>query len=88
MGIRSFLVHVHPGDRDVVAAALAAEPGCDVLPATNRDLVVVVSEHDGRDAEEAFDRRVATLPGVTAVAMVAGFASQPPLPAGGSGETG
>jgi nitrate reductase NapAB chaperone NapD len=72
VGIRSFLVYVAPGRRDEVAQALAGDPGCDVYPAANRDIVVVVSDVDDRGAEEAFDERLAALPGVLNVALVSG----------------
>lgn len=74
MGVRSFLVHVAPGTRDDVARALRADPACDVYPAENRDVVVVVSDLDDRRAEEAFDERLSAIPGVMHVALVAGFA--------------
>jgi nitrate reductase NapAB chaperone NapD len=57
-----------------VTRALETEPACDVYPATNRDLVVVVSDLEDRQAEEAFDERLAAIPGVIHVALVAGFA--------------
>ena len=74
MGVRSFLVYVAPEARDQVAQALASEPSCDVYPADNRDVVVVVTDLEDRDAEDAFDERLAAMPGVLNVALVAGYA--------------
>ena len=71
--IRSFLVHVKPGARALVSATLGREPGCDVYPSENADLVVVVSEHGTRDEEERFDERLASLDGVAGVALVCGY---------------
>jgi nitrate reductase NapAB chaperone NapD len=74
MSIRSYLVHTVPGERDRVADLLRLESGCAVWPAENRDVIVVVAAAASRDAEAALDARLAALPGVTTVALVAGFA--------------
>lgn len=73
MGVRSFLVYTAPGARNVVADVLKADPACEVYPAENRDVVVVVSDLADRTAEEAFDQRLTSLPGVVNVALVAGY---------------
>lgn len=71
--IRSFLVHVRPGARELVSMTLGREPGCDIYPSANADLVVVVSEHGTREDEDRFDERLATLEGVAGVALVCGY---------------
>ena len=74
MPIRSLLVHIGAGHRDGVVQALAGDPHCDVYPATNRDVIVLVTDHDDAADEERFDRRLASIPEVLSVAVVAGFA--------------
>ena len=75
MGVRSFLVHVAPGSRDAVTRSLEDDTaGCLAFPSTNRDVVIVVSDLDDREAERMFDERRAALPGVLHVALVAGYA--------------
>jgi nitrate reductase NapAB chaperone NapD len=71
--IRSFIVHVRPGCRDGLAALLRREVGCEVYPAENTDLIVIVTDHPTRDDEEGFDERLAAMDGVAAVALVSGF---------------
>ena len=73
MSVRSFLVYVASGARDGVSQALAALPGCDVYPADNRDVIVVVSDVADRAAEETFDEQLAAIPGVLGAALVAGY---------------
>jgi nitrate reductase NapAB chaperone NapD len=73
MGVRSFLVHVAPGSREAVTRTLRDEPACVVYPAETHDVLVVVSDHVDRAGEEAFDARLADMPGVLSVALVAGF---------------
>jgi nitrate reductase NapAB chaperone NapD len=69
--IRSYIVHTLPGRRDAVAELLRAL-ACDVYPAENGDVVVMVAEHEDVPAQQAFDARLATLPGVASVAFVSG----------------
>lgn len=73
MSVRSFLVYVAADARDSVVGTLRNLPACEVLPAENRDVVVVVSEAAGRDEEDAFDEHLAAIPGVLNVALVAGY---------------
>jgi len=50
-------------------------PGCDVHPATNRDVLIVVAESvDGRD--DTLDSALATTEGVAGVALVSGFSEE------------
>jgi len=73
VSIRSFLVYLRPGAREGVVAALGREPVCQVYPAENADLLVVVSEHTSPVEEAAFDERLRSTDGVSAVALVAGY---------------
>lgn len=69
--IRSYLVYPESGCRDAVAQALLAL-GCDVYPAENRDVIVMVAEHKSLDAQRAFDEHLETVIGVASVAFVSG----------------
>jgi nitrate reductase NapAB chaperone NapD len=77
--IRSFIVHVRPGCRDGLAASLRREAGCEVYPAENSDLIVIVTDHPTRDDEERFDERLAAMDGVANVALVTGFSDDAPV---------
>jgi nitrate reductase NapAB chaperone NapD len=73
--IRSYLVHTSRGNRDDVAGRLRSLPGCEVVAAANRDVVVVVSEEPGGPAQtaEPLEVMIARVPGVIGVSLVAGF---------------
>lgn len=71
--IRSYLVHVAPGTRDEVAGRLRALPGCDVLAAENRDVIILVAEAEAGEAEDTIEDRIAGVVGVVGVSLVAGF---------------
>lgn len=74
--IRSFLVHVAPGQLADVTARVAALPGCHVHPAENRDVLVVVAETSGRAGADGFDEALASTAGVVGVALVSGFTEE------------
>ena len=73
MGVRSFLVYVAADARDTVTRTLEDDPTCEVYPAENHGVIVVVSDLDDREAEEALDERLASMAGVLNVALVAGY---------------
>lgn len=73
MSVRSFLVHVAPGARELVAQALLERATCDIFPATNRDVLVIVTEHETREAERSFDELLAEIDGVRSMALVSGY---------------
>jgi nitrate reductase NapAB chaperone NapD len=77
--IRSFLVHTRPGYRDSLTTVLRCEDGCDVYPAENTDLIVLVTDHATRDEEERFDERLAAMDGIASVALVSGFRDDAPV---------
>lgn len=74
MTIRSYLVLVRPGQRDAVAERLRAMPDCDVIPAENRDVIVVVSETPAVEADAMLEERLSGVEGVAGVSLVAGYA--------------
>lgn len=73
ISIRSFLVYARPGCREALAAALEEEPGCEVYPSSNADVLVLVTEHISTSDEAAFDARLAERDDVEGVALVSGF---------------
>jgi hypothetical protein len=74
MPIKSYLAHAADGRRDELARALRWLPGCAVLPATNRDLVVLVTDTPDAAAEQALEDRLGRAPGLQCLTLVAGLA--------------
>lgn len=74
--IRSFLVHVRPGQRADVTARVAALPGCHVQAAENRDVLVVVAVSADREEADGFDEALSSTAGVEGVALIAGFTEE------------
>lgn len=73
MPIKSYLVYPKPRQHAALAQALRGLPGCDVVPAENRDVLVLVTDtaDDAGDAELL--AQVQALPSLQWLTLVAGF---------------
>ena len=69
MGICSYLVIPEPGEGEAVCGRLAGLPGCDVLPAENHELLVLVADTLDAREEQALRDRVEGLDGVQALVL-------------------
>ncbi|MGH7390218.1 MAG: hypothetical protein ACREM3_12290 [Candidatus Rokuibacteriota bacterium] len=74
MPIKSYLAHAGEGRRDELARALRGLEGCAIVPATNRDVVVLVTDTADEAAEQALQHALARLPGLQCLTLVAGLA--------------
>lgn len=72
MPICSYLVAPDDGRRNEVALALRRIPGCDVVSAENRDLLLLVTDTADLDAEAALRARVEAVPGVRGLVLAFG----------------
>ena len=69
MGICSYLVITAPGSRDAVGRRIAAIPGCDVVPAEDHDLLLLVAEASEALSGRELRERVEAVEGVYAMAL-------------------
>jgi len=76
MPIKSYLAYPVSGRLDELTAALRRLPGCDVVPATNRDLLVLVTDSPDEAAEEALGGALAGVTSLQALALVAGLGDE------------
>ena len=75
MPIKSYLVHPHQGKKNELLKALSAIEACDVVPAQNRDVIVVVTETNNKEEEEQLKSRLESIESLKLLAMVSGFDS-------------
>ena len=73
MPIKSYLAYPARGRRDELAAALGRLRGCQVVPAVNRELLVLVTDTPDEAAEEALESTLATMPALEGLGLVAGI---------------
>ncbi len=70
--ICSYLVISEEGATERVTEQLAALPGCDVVSAENRDVLILVTDTPGLEAESALRQRVEALDGIQALLLTFG----------------
>lgn len=72
MPVCSYLVIPSAGAAQAVAGQLAALPGCDVAPAENRDILLLVTDSAGPEEERALQAAVGDVQGICSLVMVFG----------------
>jgi nitrate reductase NapAB chaperone NapD len=71
--IQSYVVQPARGREADVAAVLAAIPGCEVLHAENRPVLVLVTETADRAAQRELEDRIEAAAGMAHIALVSGW---------------
>lgn len=72
MPICSYLAVPIAGEAESLSARLGAMPGCEVIRATNRDVMVLLTETSGGAEEEALRSRIQTTEGLAALVLTFG----------------
>jgi len=73
MPIKSYLAHPHEGKKDALIKAISKLKTCEVVPAQNRDVLVVVTETETREEEDRLKLKLAAISSLKLLAMVSGF---------------
>jgi hypothetical protein len=73
MPIKSYLAYPMRGRRDDVADAVRALPGCQVILAVDRDLLVVVTDTPDEATEDVLQQALARVEFLEGLALVAGL---------------
>ena len=72
MPIKSYLAYPVKGRSDELTAALRRLGGCQVFPAVNRELLVLVTDTPHEAADEALQDALSGMPALGGLALVAG----------------
>lgn len=72
MPICSYLAVPIPGHGESLSARLGALPGCEVIHATNRDVMVLLTETSGRAEEESLRSSLEAVEGLAALVLTFG----------------
>lgn len=78
MPIKSYLVHSASGLRDELTRTLSALQGCTIVPATNRDVVILITDTTDEAAEQRLQNALAQVRGLQWLTLVAGLADPHP----------
>jgi nitrate reductase NapAB chaperone NapD len=72
MPVCSYLVIAAEGEAGVVAMRLSGLRGCEVVRAANEDVILLVTDTAGAEAEAALLERLAVLEGIEALLLTFG----------------
>ncbi|CAM1369654.1 hypothetical protein [Tenacibaculum xiamenense] len=75
MPIKSYLAHPHEGKKMELLKTISEIKECDVIPAQNKDVLIVVTETNSRVEEDVLKEQLETIPSLKLLAMVSGFNS-------------
>lgn len=73
MSIKSYLAHPHKGAKEELIAAISSLQQCDVFPAENEDLLIVVTETENKAEEKNLQEQLDAIESLKLLAMVSGF---------------
>ncbi|RMH73121.1 MAG: hypothetical protein D6675_03110 [Gemmatimonadetes bacterium] len=73
MPIKSYLAYPLEGKKQQLAQELANITGCEIIPSTNTELIVLVTETADEQAETELENRLKNLMSLQCLTMVSGF---------------
>ena len=73
MPIKSYLVHPEIGKKEKLAQDLLKIKGCEVIPAENEELLILVTETNSKKEEEQLKEKLENIADLKLMAMVSGF---------------
>ena len=79
MPIKSYLAHSSPNTSHELAAQMASLPGCTVLPAENRDALIVITDTPSEDNESELRLSIEQLPSLISLTLVSAFTADDDL---------
>jgi len=71
MPIKSYLAYPQNGQKEALVKALAGFPECEVLPAENKDVVIVVTDTDTQQQDKRVQDELMQLPNLAHLGLVA-----------------
>ncbi|WP_420322594.1 chaperone NapD [Flagellimonas sp.] len=73
MPIKSYLVHPSEGKKVQLAQQLSKMEHCEVLPAENEEVLILVTETDSKQEEQELKEKLEQISDIKLMAMVSGF---------------
>ena len=72
MIIKSYLVYPADGHLESLSNTLNGMPNCEVVPSTNENLLVLVTESEDETAEATLEAQLKKIPTIQSMALVSG----------------
>ena len=76
MPIKSYLAHPHQGKKRELFDALSKLKSCEVIPAENKEVIVLVTDTKNEIEENILKEKLESIESLRLFAMVSGFDTQ------------
>ena len=73
MPIKSYLAHPQVGKKNELIEALLAIAHCEVIPAQNKDLIVLITDTETESDEDIIKQKLESIHSLKLLALVSGF---------------
>ncbi|RED44903.1 hypothetical protein [Seonamhaeicola aphaedonensis] len=73
MPIISYLAHPQDGKKESLINEISQLSNCEVIPAENKDLLIVVTDTNNKEEDEQLKEKIEALDSLKLLAMVSGF---------------
>lgn len=73
MPIKSYLAHPKKGEKNELINALSLLEHCEVMPANNKDVLILITETENENEEAILKEKLDTIESLKLLAMVSGF---------------
>ena len=73
MPVKSYLAHPQEGKKTDLVKALSLISNCDIFPAENENLLIIVTETETKEEEENLEKKIESIESLKLLAMVSGF---------------
>ena len=73
MPIKSYIVHPVDGEKESLIKSLNAITECDVTPAENKNILVLVTETQDENQETILKQKLEAISSIKLLALVSGF---------------
>jgi len=73
MPIKSYLAHPHNGKKEELIKILSTLKQCDIIPAKNENVLVVVTETENEIQESILKQKLEAIDSLRLLALVSGF---------------
>jgi nitrate reductase NapAB chaperone NapD len=73
MPIKSYLAHPHDGKKEELQQAISLLDGCEIIPAENENVLVVVTETANDADDKNLKETIETINSLKLLALVSGF---------------
>ncbi|MCK5441959.1 MAG: hypothetical protein KAJ23_08720 [Maribacter sp.] len=76
MPVKSYLAHPHEGKKSELLSALSEIECCEVIPAENKDVIVLVTDTANEIEENILKEKLEAIESIKLFSMVSGFDTQ------------